>query len=108
PAVLEVCARHGTSAVMYAHASVGVIHVRPLIDLKSAAGVDVYRAISEDVFELVLKYGGSWSGEHGDGLIRSYQNRRLFGDQLYQAFKDLKTAFDPAWLLNPGKIVEAP
>src|SRR5690606_30726433 len=62
PAVLEVCARHGTSAVMYAHASVGVIHVRPLIDLKSAAGVEVYRAISEDVFELVLKYGGSWSG----------------------------------------------
>ena len=108
PAVLEVCARHGTTAVMYAHASVGVIHVRPLIDLKSASGVEVYRAISEDVFELVLKYGGSWSGEHGDGLIRSYQNRRLFGDKLYEAFRDLKSAFDPLWLLNPGKIVDAP
>ncbi len=108
PEVLEVCERHGVGAFMYAHASVGVIHVRPLIDLRSEAGIDVYRAISEDVFELVLKYGGSWSGEHGDGLIRSYQNRRLFGDQLYEAFREVKRAFDPAGLMNPGKIVDAP
>jgi len=108
PEVLEVCAKYGVTAVMYAHASVGVIHVRPLIDLKSASGIEVYRAISEEVFELVLKYGGSWSGEHGDGLIRSYQNRRLFGDRLYEAFRSLKSAFDPAGLLNPGKVVDAP
>ncbi|MFA5569578.1 MAG: FAD-binding oxidoreductase, partial [Trueperaceae bacterium] len=108
PEVIEVCRRHGTRAVFYAHASVGVIHVRPLLDLKDEAGIERYQAISKDVFELVLKYGGSWSGEHGDGLIRSYQNRRLFGDVLYQDFIDLKRAFDPAWLLNPGKIVEAP
>jgi len=107
PEVLDVCERHGAAAFMYAHASVGVIHVRPLVDLKSAAGIDTYRKISEDVFELVLKYGGSWSGEHGDGLVRSYQNRRLFGDRLYEAFRELKRAFDPAWLLNPGKIVDA-
>ncbi|HZJ09538.1 MAG TPA: FAD-linked oxidase C-terminal domain-containing protein [Trueperaceae bacterium] len=108
PEVLEVCRRHGVKAVMYAHASVGVIHVRPLLDLKSATGIETYSAISEEVFELVMKYGGSWSGEHGDGLIRSYQNRRMFGDKLYQAFKDVKHAFDPAGLMNPGKIVDAP
>jgi FAD/FMN-containing dehydrogenase/Fe-S oxidoreductase len=108
PEVIEVCRRHGARTVMYAHASVGVIHVRPLIDLKSGAGVEAYRRISEEVFELVVKYGGSWSGEHGDGLIRSYQNRRLFGDRLYQAFIEVKRAFDPDWLMNPGKVVEAP
>ena len=108
PEVIAVCERHGTRAVFYAHASVGVIHVRPLIDLKEQAGLAQFQAISEEVFELVVKYGGSWSGEHGDGLIRSYQNRRLFGDVLYQDFVELKRAFDPDWLLNPGKIVEAP
>ncbi len=108
PEVIEVCRRHGARTVMYAHASVGVIHVRPLLDLKTDAGVDAYRRISEEVFELVVKYGGSWSGEHGDGLIRSYQNRRLFGDRLYEAFIDVKRAFDPDWLMNPGKVVEAP
>src|SRR5690606_6968719 len=64
PQVLEVCRRHGAKAVMYAHASVGVIHVRPLIDLKDASGIEAYRRISEEVFELVLEHGGSWSGEH--------------------------------------------
>ena len=108
PEVLEVCRRHGVTAVMYAHASVGVIHVRPLLDLKSAEGVEAFSAISDEVFELVMKHGGSWSGEHGDGLIRSYQNRRMFGDTIYQAFKDVKSAFDPGWLMNPGKIVDAP
>src|SRR5690606_11471596 len=108
PEVLEVCERHGVRAVMYAHASVGVIHVRPLLDLKSAGDIELYRTISEEVFELVMKYGGSWSGEHGDGLIRSYQNRRMFGDRLYQAFRDVKAVFDPAGLMNPGKIVDAP
>lgn len=108
PEVIAVCERHGTRAVFYAHASVGVIHVRPLLDLKDAAGIAKFRAISEEVFDLVVKYGGSWSGEHGDGLIRSYQNRRLFGDELYEAFIAVKRAFDPDWLMNPGKIVEAP
>ncbi len=108
PEVVEVCERHGARVVMYAHASVGVIHVRPLLDLKDEAGIDAYRDISAEVFELVLKYGGSWSGEHGDGLIRSYQNRRLFGDKLYEAFIEVKRAFDPGWLMNPGKVVEAP
>jgi Fe-S oxidoreductase len=65
------------------------------------------RRISEEVFELVVKHGGSWSGEHGDGLVRSYLNEKFFGPKLYQAFRELKKAFDPQGLMNPGKIVDA-
>ena len=108
PEVLAVCQRHGVHVVLYAHASVGVIHLRPHLDLKSAAGVATYRAIADEVFALVKRYGGSWSGEHGDGLIRSEKNRELFGDVLYADFQALKRAFDPLGLLNPGKIVDAP
>jgi FAD/FMN-containing dehydrogenase/Fe-S oxidoreductase len=108
PAVLEICRRHAAHAVLYAHASVGVIHVRPHLDLKTVAGVATYRAIADEVFALVKRYGGSWSGEHGDGLIRSEKNRELFGDLLYAEFQALKRAFDPRGMLNPGKIVDAP
>jgi FAD/FMN-containing dehydrogenase/Fe-S oxidoreductase len=108
PAVLEVCRRHGAPAVLYGHASVGVLHVRPLLDLKTEAGVGAYRAIADEVFALVRRFGGSWSGEHGDGLIRSEKNRELFGDVLYGAFQEVKRAFDPEGLWNPGKIVDAP
>ncbi|MEJ2668012.1 MAG: FAD-linked oxidase C-terminal domain-containing protein [Deinococcales bacterium] len=106
--VAEVCRRHGVHVVFYAHASVGVIHVRPHLDLKTEHGVDTFQAISREVFELVKKHGGSWSGEHGDGLIRSYQNPNLFGEVLYEDFRAIKHAFDPANLLNPGKVVDAP
>ncbi|MDZ7705106.1 MAG: FAD-linked oxidase C-terminal domain-containing protein [Trueperaceae bacterium] len=107
PEVLAVCEKHGAKAVLYAHASVGVIHIRPLVNLKSSEGIDTFQNISEDVFQLVKKYGGSWSGEHGDGLIRSYQNKNLFGETLYEDFRRIKRAFDPNNLMNPGKIVEA-
>jgi FAD/FMN-containing dehydrogenase/Fe-S oxidoreductase len=108
PQVLEVCRRHGAKAVLYGHASVGVLHVRPLLDLKSAAGIAAYRAIADETFALVQRYGGSWSGEHGDGLIRSEKLREAFGDTLYQAFVEVKRAFDPENVWNPGKIVDAP
>ncbi|MEX2542284.1 MAG: FAD-linked oxidase C-terminal domain-containing protein [Trueperaceae bacterium] len=108
PEVLAICRKHGLRFGIYGHASVGVIHVRPMIDLKTAEGVDQYRQISAEVFELVKRYGGSWSGEHGDGLIRSYQNLNLFGDVLYQDFRAIKQAFDPEGMMNPGKIVDAP
>lgn len=108
PAVLEVCRRHGAPAVLYGHASVGVLHVRPLIDLKTAAGVATYRAIADETFALVRRFEGSWSGEHGDGLIRSEKNREMFGDVLYEAFREVKRAFDPHGVWNPGKIVDAP
>ncbi len=106
--VAEVCRRHGVHVVFYAHASVGVIHLRPHLDLKTERGVTAFEAISREVFELVKKYGGAWSGEHGDGLIRSYQNPSMFGPVLYQDFRAIKEAFDPARLLNPGKVVDAP
>mgnify|MGYP001818450800 CR=1 FL=1 len=105
--VLQVCKNHHTEAAMYAHASVGVIHVRPILDLREQEDIERLKLIAEDTFELVKKYGGSWSGEHGDGLVRSAFNQRFFGDSLYQAFKDIKQLFDPENLMNPGKIVEA-
>ncbi len=108
PEVLGVCEKYGVKAVIYAHASVGVIHIRPHLNLKDDEGIKTFQAISEDTFQLVKKYGGSWSGEHGDGLIRSYQNQNLFGDVLYEDFRAIKRAFDPEWRLNPGKIVDAP
>jgi FAD/FMN-containing dehydrogenase/Fe-S oxidoreductase len=107
PEVLELCATYGVKAVMYGHASVGVIHVRPILNMKKAEDLEKFKRISEETFALVKKYGGSWSGEHGDGLVRSYQNRKLFGVTLYNAFRDIKYAFDPKNLLNPGKIVDA-
>ncbi|MBX2816013.1 MAG: 4Fe-4S dicluster domain-containing protein, partial [Saprospiraceae bacterium] len=96
-----------TEAAMYAHASVGVIHVRPILNMRDQADIDRFKRIAEDTFQLVVKYRGSWSGEHGDGLVRSAFNERFFGSQLYQVFRQLKSLFDPANIMNPGKIVEA-
>ncbi len=106
--VLKVCKKHGTEAAMYAHASVGVIHVRPILDLRQQVDIDRFRKIADETFELVMEYGGSWSGEHGDGLVRSEYNKKFFGDKLYNAFRDVKKIFDPDNLMNPGKIVDAP
>jgi FAD/FMN-containing dehydrogenase/Fe-S oxidoreductase len=105
---LAAVARHGTTAGVYAHASVGCLHVRPVMDLKTEAGVRRFEAIAEDVAGLVLKYGGALSGEHGDGLVRSPFQERMFGPVLYDAFRTIKRTFDPLNLLNPGKIVDAP
>lgn len=105
---LAIIRRHGTTAGVYAHASVGCLHVRPVIDLKTEEGVQRFEAIAAEVAELVLKYHGALSGEHGDGLVRSPFQEKMFGPVLYQAFRELKRAFDPQGLLNPGKIVDAP
>ncbi len=105
---LEIIARHGTKAGVYAHASVGCLHVRPVINLKSEAGVRQFEAIADEVADLVLRYGGALAGEHGDGLVRSPFQERMYGPVLYQAFRELKRTFDPFNLLNPGKIVDAP
>lgn len=98
----------GTTAAYYAHASVGCLHVRPVLDLKRPEDVARMRAISQAVSDLVLAFGGAMSGEHGDGLARSCYNEKLFGPTVYQAFRQLKAAFDPQGLLNPGKKVDAP
>jgi Fe-S oxidoreductase len=105
--VLKVCAKHETKAAMYAHASVGVIHVRPILDLRDATDIERFKRISEDTFDLVKEYGGSWSGEHGDGLVRSYKLKEFFGDHVYGLLKEVKQLFDPANLMNPGKIIDA-
>jgi FAD/FMN-containing dehydrogenase/Fe-S oxidoreductase len=105
--VVAIVKKHGRDLSIYGHASVGVLHVRPVLNLKQAEDVKILRQISEEVFELVRRYSGAWSGEHGDGLVRSYLNEKFFGAKLYQAFRELKCAIDPSGLMNPGKIVEA-
>ena len=105
--VIDLVKRHGRDLSIYGHASVGVLHVRPVLNMKATDDIKILRQISEEVFELVVKCGGAWSGEHGDGLVRSYLNEKFFGPKLYQAFVELKRAFDPHNLMNPGKIVAA-
>ena len=104
---LAIVARHGTTAGVYAHASVGCLHVRPVVNLKTAEGVQRFEAIANDIADLVLEFGGALSGEHGDGLVRSPFMRKMFGPVLYEAFRTIKRTFDPHGILNPGKIVDA-
>lgn len=99
-------AHHGTTAAYYAHASVGVLHIRPLLDVESPADLQRMREISQATAALVERFHGSISGEHGDGLSRGGKLRGLFGEQLYQVFGQVKRAFDPRGLMNPGKILE--
>jgi FAD/FMN-containing dehydrogenase/Fe-S oxidoreductase len=106
--LLQIIDRHGARAGVYAHASVGCLHVRPVIDLKTERGVGQFERIADDVAELVLRYGGALSGEHGDGLVRSPFQEKMFGPVLYRAFRELKQTFDPRGILNPGKIVDSP
>ncbi|MBI3735473.1 FAD-binding oxidoreductase, partial [Candidatus Sumerlaeota bacterium] len=105
--VMKVCDDLRVPVAAYAHASVGLLHVRPILNLKLAEDIEKMKLIAERTFVLVQKYGGSWSGEHGDGLVRSFMNQRYFGDQLYNAFKEVKRLFDPENRMNPGKIVDA-
>ena len=104
----ELFARHGTSGTWYAHASVGCLHVRPILNLKQEKDVKAMRAIAEEAFAMVRAYKGAHSGEHGDGLVRSEFHEAMFGDRLVRAFEEVKEAFDPQGVLNPGKIVGAP
>lgn len=103
----EIVHSHGVRVTFYGHASVGVMHARPLLNLKDAQDIAKMRAIAEAIKDLVLEFGGALSGEHGDGLVRSEFNRELFGETLYEAFREVKRTFDPRGLLNPGKIVDA-
>jgi len=104
----EIIKANGTTAGYYGHASVGCLHIRPLIDLKGVEGVERMAAITDQISDLVLEFGGSMSGEHGDGLARSALNEKMFGSAIYDAFRRVKGAFDPQGIMNPGKIVDAP
>ena len=104
----EVFNRHGTPGTWYAHASVGCLHVRPVLNMKLEKDANTMRKIAEEAFDLVLQYKGSHSGEHGDGISRSEFHTKMFGEQMVGLFEAVKHRFDPANLLNPGKIVHAP
>jgi FAD/FMN-containing dehydrogenase/Fe-S oxidoreductase len=93
---------------MYAHASAGCLHIRPLVNLKSAEGVHQLRQIAEKSVELVRKFNGTISGEHGEGIARGEFSKSLFGERLIQAFRQVKDAFDPENRMNPGKMFDAP
>ena len=100
--------RHGLTAGFYGHASAGCLHIRPFMDLTKPGAVDTLRAVADEVCALVTEFGGMNSSEHGDGLVRSEFNRRIFGDELYGAMRSLKQLFDPNGRFNPGKKVDAP
>ena len=100
----EILEDNDTFATFYAHAGPGVLHIRPLINTKNVEEVDAMVDIADRVTDAVVRLGGSVSGEHGDGHARTQWNRKLYGDDLWDAFRDLKTAFDPDWLLNPGNV----
>ncbi len=104
----EVFSKHGTPGTWYAHASVGCLHVRPVLNMKLEKDANTMREIAEEAFDLVLKYKGSHSGEHGDGISRSEFHTKMFGTDMVQTFERVKQHFDPNNLFNPGKIVNAP
>jgi FAD/FMN-containing dehydrogenase/Fe-S oxidoreductase len=104
-AITDLFSRHGTRGTWYAHASVGCLHVRPILNMKLEGDVRKMRAIAESACELVKQFKGSYSGEHGDGISRSEFIAPMFGERLTRAFEAVKDAFDPQARLNPGKLV---
>jgi FAD/FMN-containing dehydrogenase/ferredoxin len=104
----EVFEKNGTRGTWYAHAAVGCLHVRPVLNLRLDKDVRAMRAIAEEAFAMVRDYKGSHSGEHGDGIVRSEFHEFMFGTELVRAFEQVKDRFDPQSLFNPGKIVRAP
>ena len=100
--------KHGAEGAYYGHCSVGCLHIRPVIDLKTKRGLDQVRAVADEIFDLVLEFGGAISSEHGDGRARSPFLQRVFGPMLFQAFREFKSAFDPKNLMNPGNLVDSP
>jgi FAD/FMN-containing dehydrogenase/Fe-S oxidoreductase len=110
-ALNEVFARHGTHGTFYAHASVGTLHVRPILDMRQDGpngGAARMRAIAEEASALVRKYRGAYSGEHGDGLCRGEWIAWQFGPAITEAFREIKQHLDPEGLFNPGKIIDPP
>ncbi len=108
PRFREIMAKHGAQGAYYGHCSVGCIHIRPLVNLKTERGLEQVRGMAEEIFDLVLEFGGAISSEHGDGRARSPFLERVYGPAIFQAFRELKAAFDPRNLMNPGNVVSSP
>src|SRR6056300_851473 len=101
----DIFRKYNTSGMFYAHASVGTLHVRPVLNMKTEEDVKNMKSIAEEAFALVKQYKGSHSGEHGDGIVRSEFHEMMFGKKIVSAFEEIKDTLDPKGLLNPGKIV---
>jgi FAD/FMN-containing dehydrogenase/Fe-S oxidoreductase len=101
----EIFAKHDTVGAYYGHCSVGCLHIRPVIDLKTPRGLEQVRAIADEITDLVVRFNGTISSEHGDGRARSPYLERMYGPRMMQAFRELKAAFDPDNRMNPGNIV---
>ena len=104
----EIFRKHGTTGTWYAHASVGTLHVRPILNLKLDSEVKKMREIAEETFDMVKEYKGSHSGEHGDGIVRSEFHEKMFGKEIISGFQELKGVLDPNNVMNPGRIVWPP
>jgi FAD/FMN-containing dehydrogenase/Fe-S oxidoreductase len=108
PRFRDIMRKHGAEGAYYGHCSVGCLHIRPVIDLKTARGLEQVESMAGEIFDLVLEYGGAISSEHGDGRARSPFLERVYGPTIMRAFRELKAAFDPQNLMNPGNIVASP
>ena len=108
PRFRDIMAKHGAEGAYYGHCSVGCLHIRPLINLKTERGLEQVQAMAGEIFDMVLEFEGAISSEHGDGRARSPFLERVFGPVVFGAFRELKRAFDPKNLLNPGNIVASP
>jgi len=106
-ALTDVFSKYGSRGTWYAHASVGTLHVRPILDMRRD-GAQKMRAVAEEASALVRKYKGAYSGEHGDGLCRGEWISWQFGPKITEALAEIKTTFDPKGLFNPGKIINPP
>lgn len=104
----EIVRSNGTEAGYYGHASVGCLHIRPVVNLKNRDGIDQMAQIADEISDLVLEFGGSLSGEHGDGIVRGAFADKMFGSELVQHFREVKAAFDPKGVMNPNKIFDTP
>jgi len=106
--VRSILEEYDTFASFYAHAGPGCLHIRPLVSTKTTAGLEEMESLADDVTDLVVEYDGSVSGEHGDGRARTQWNHKLYGDDVWCTFRELKSAFDPDWIFNPGQVCGRP
>jgi Fe-S oxidoreductase len=108
PRFREIMAKYGVDGAYYGHCSVGCLHIRPMINLKTQRSLEQLKAIAGEITDLVMEFGGAISSEHGDGRARSPYLERVYGPTILEAFRELKRAFDPKNLMNPGNIVDSP